>query len=337
MKYNVIKKDITQLPLIELGRQFLALRDLSWKKHLVAAEKKEEAASTFRGLGSEELLELDVILSRFAETFQLTKNSGWFMPQCLAALARIKLPRNAEGKVSAKLLLKEHYSTDLMLMGIYTIFTHAKRGLILKNQTHENNRNFSKLVPLIMSAYKQYSNVPYSDWAIEEARLVVDSDLWESMYQASFDEDIGWYYNCLVMGYLPESPSMFDDTKYDGKDYGGFDIKTILEWRNDALTIKSGDKRGSIRNPVTTYSMSPSPSNPMINLDPLSRHMFLQTWNAHPDNRTALMILDPLNWDRMPEPLIDIKFLHPSLEEETKMLQAAYGISNKVMQETPWS
>ena len=32
--------------------------------------------------------------------------------------------------------------------------------------------------------------------------------------------------------------------------------------------------------------------------------MTAQIWGAHPSNRTEYMILDWLNWDNMPEPII---------------------------------
>jgi hypothetical protein len=32
--------------------------------------------------------------------------------------------------------------------------------------------------------------------------------------------------------------------------------------------------------------------------------MLTQIWLAHPQHRSNLMILDPNNWDHMPEPLI---------------------------------
>jgi hypothetical protein len=343
--YNLIKKDINQLPLAALGRQFLALRDLSWKKHVLKAkeyalENKEDIPSTaklvdtFRNLGSAEMLELDLILNRFADSFQLTKNASWFFPQCLARLAQIKLPRNESGLISSKLLLKEHYIKDNFIMGIYAIFMYAKRGTILKNQTSEASRNFCKLVPLIMSAYKQYSNVNYTEWVPEECGLVVDADLWEAMEKA-YHGEASWFYECLVRGYLPEEQDWHgigeNDTS-DGVDFGGFSTETILGWRNDALTIKTGEKKGTIRNPLSTYSMSPSEDNPMKQLDPLSRHMFLQTWCAHPDNRTKFMVLDPMHWDNTPKPLIEINFLHTSAEEGMKQL---YKACEDVV-EMPW-
>ena len=33
--------------------------------------------------------------------------------------------------------------------------------------------------------------------------------------------------------------------------------------------------------------------------------IMLQIWIAHPTRRTKYMILDPMNWDNTPEPIID--------------------------------
>lgn len=39
--------------------------------------------------------------------------------------------------------------------------------------------------------------------------------------------------------------------------------------------------------------------------------MLAQIWVAHPDNRTKYMVLDPLNWDRVPPALIQVEVLEP--------------------------
>jgi hypothetical protein len=39
-------------------------------------------------------------------------------------------------------------------------------------------------------------------------------------------------------------------------------------------------------------------------LPKLVQIMVCQTWCAHPNNRTQYMVLNPLDWDNLPEPLI---------------------------------
>lgn len=328
--YNLVKKDINQLPLADLGSKYLKLRTASFNRFILAEKKKytelgqpipdnDALASSFRNLGSAEELELDIILNNFAETFQIPRNAGWFFPQCLARLAQIKPPRNEQGKISARALVRDHYSKDPFIMGIYAIFMYTKRGIFLKNQTSEDSRNYSKLVPLIMSAYKHYGKIPYNDWEPSEIHYVVDENLATAMTLEEFDIHY-WY--ALEAGYLPEGDG--EVNLYDGKDYGGFPAETILAWRNDALTVKVGDKRGTIRKPNTTYSLAPSDNNPVKPLVLLNRHMFLQTWCAHPDNRTNLMILDPLDWDHMPEPLINAHNLYNTPEEDAILRDRAF-------------
>ena len=338
--YNLIKKDINQLPLAELGRQFLAFRDLSWKKHVLEkteflkqyepnADIETTLIRTFSGLGSAETLEWEVIVTRFADTYQIPKNASWFFPQCLARLAQVKLPRNTEGLISARKLVKDYYSKDNFLTGIYSLCIYPKRGILVKNQTSEASRNFSKLVPLIMSAYAQYSNVCYEEWDRDEVVFVVDPDLYTAMNK--YEESLA-YWEALSRGYIP-NPATGDYG--DDRDYG-LDVAVVLGWRNDALTIKTGDKRGVIRSPLTTYSTSPSEDNPLKELDPLSRHMFMQTWCAHPDIRTDLMILDPVDWDSMPEPLISIDCLHTSPEQEIQNINRAFSAKATTSSEAPW-
>lgn len=56
------------------------------------------------------------------------------------------------------------------------------------------------------------------------------------------------------------------------------------------------------RSAQTTYSIYPLP--PFNTLHILAKAMVLQSWCAHPANRNKYMILDPWDWDAMPEPIV---------------------------------
>jgi hypothetical protein len=86
----------------------------------------------------------------------------------------------------------------------------------------------------------------------------------------------------------------------------------LLQTRDIALTPKTGAKAGIMRNPSTTYALYVPPTSPLYTLPTLAKIMVLQTWKAHPSLRNSTMILDPLDWDNMPEPLIKEKVFKSS-------------------------
>ena len=79
----------------------------------------------------------------------------------------------------------------------------------------------------------------------------------------------------------------------------------IFAIRNNALTPKTGARAGKSNNPATTASLYHLQESAIGHLPKLARHMVLQTWAAHPQNRDPYAILDPENWDRVPQPLVE--------------------------------
>lgn len=57
--------------------------------------------------------------------------------------------------------------------------------------------------------------------------------------------------------------------------------------------------------PVTYHSLIGIGHTPIGKLPKLAQCMVTQIWCAHPANRHEFMILDPYNWDNMPEKLVD--------------------------------
>jgi hypothetical protein len=78
----------------------------------------------------------------------------------------------------------------------------------------------------------------------------------------------------------------------------------LLQIRDQGLTFQAGTKRGQTRKPETTYKLYSIQDTQIGKLPLLAQTMLTQTWCAHPVNRTKYMILDPLNWDRLPTPLV---------------------------------
>ena len=78
----------------------------------------------------------------------------------------------------------------------------------------------------------------------------------------------------------------------------------LLEIRTQGLMNKSGKNQGQLKPPESTWALTGIQDTELSGLPKLTQSMLAQIWIAHPMKRTQYMILDPINWDRMPEPLI---------------------------------
>jgi hypothetical protein len=304
------KKTLENLPLVELGEFYTKLRAESYQefleyKEVVKLKETEDYVSwwnaqnpgktfsgsldfldarieakvgDFCGLGSKEAKKLDEYLHEFATKYSLYgKAHEWFFPQMLAKIGSLAIRPNAENKFSPRVLLREFISQDLSLVALYAIAMYEKRSLFLKSMTVPECSEYSSLVPLIMSAFKRYRNISYSEWVRDEIYLITPPKLAEAMLTEPLD----------------------------------ISTEDILKWREQALTNK---KTGESRQPATTYGLYPSGDSPLYGLNDLYRHMLCQTWCAHPSNRNKYMVLSAV-WDQMPEPLVPTEVLNKKFTE----------------------
>jgi hypothetical protein len=134
-------------------------------------------------------------------------------------------------------------------------------------------KNYSSLVPIIMSAHKRFNNVPYSAWDPEEIHGITEPNLTRAM----------------TLEELPEVT-----------------VEEILELREYGLTNKT---TGVVRSPITSYTLYLPAGNPLKSLPTLAKIMMCQTWCAHSTIRTPMMVLNPLSWDDMPPALVATEVL----------------------------
>jgi hypothetical protein len=90
----------------------------------------------------------------------------------------------------------------------------------------------------------------------------------------------------------------------NGGNFSDLGSARLLEIRTQGLTQKSGVKAGQMKNPETTWSLTGIQDTEIAHLPKLTQTLLTQIWVAHPVHRNNLMILDPNNWDLMPEPLL---------------------------------
>lgn len=151
-------------------------------------------------------------------------------------------------------------------MGVYRFLMMDARSEYLDKMGTGEAKKYCTLVPLIMYAHKLYNNVDYARWERESLHFVVNENLCEAM--------------------LTETPQLTPER--------------LLELRNIGL-----NQAGKMRNPASTYSLYRLGDTELAECSGLVKVMLCQTWAAHPSNRTKYMILDPMNWDQMPPPLVD--------------------------------
>lgn len=218
-----------------------------------------------------------LVMPKFLETFNIAASYTWIMPQLVAYFGNWKAAKGEDGLYNGVATLKHNIaSDDYYGRGLWHLAMWSRSDLIGgKDVRLYKVGEYNNLVPLVLNGFRTSQDIPYSSWSKEGLRWVVDSNLVEAM--------------------LADVPTL--------------STEELLDIRQHGLKIKTGAKAGQSRDPRTTatlYGMADLPHYPVKGLPRLALVMMAQVWCAHPANRTKHMVLDPKNWDIMPEPLIDV-------------------------------
>ena len=236
------------------------------------------------------------LAEHFIKAYQLKSFGMRVVEEALVLYKNHKLNKAGEGgTICGKQYLLDNFNPqDRRALGLYRFLQFNQRSAWLGGPATKEGKRFCGLVPLILYAHKLYNNTPYSSWSRETLHYVVNSQLAEAM--------------------LCEPPAM--------------SIERTLELRDLGLT-----SRGERRSAVTTYMLYNLKGTELDGLNALARIMVLQTWCAHPQNRTKYMVLDPKNWDAMPPPLASSSpFTKPDFHSPTTVpSQSIPGINSDDM------
>lgn len=252
------------------------------------------------------------IVEEFIPQYKLdTQMQAWYMEQVQQTLvirATQQCPQQwvdmnpipkfaaVEGQINCREALNQIFDFKSEWdRGLYWFLMLDSRSSYLKTQYKGEARQWCSLVPLILYPFKLYHNIPYSRWRREDLHLVVNKSLCDAM--------------------LCEPPEL---TKEE-----------LLEIREQGMVYRSGTKAGEMRNPVSTYKLYGVQSTPIGHLPELAQAMLTQIWCAHPQNRTKYMVLDPKNWDWIPDPLLSAQniFQQPTYQQPN---------TPKVTEDLPW-
>lgn len=229
-----------------------------------------------------------------AKALALQNHTSWFMPQLLSVFGAYKAIRNDTGKYSPRLTMRENIGSDLRKQGMYYVACRLPRSALLKGQVSSVNSPYSSLVPLILAGFKKYQNIQYSEWDSTELKYIVDKNLLKAMH----------FYN-------EENPMP------------KFTAERLLELRDFGLTFKTGPKAGEVKPVLSSWTLTGMQGTEFNDYPSLLMTMLTQIWVAHPSVRNQYMVLDPINWDNIPDPLISTDL---GISGKTTIIKSNAGI-----------
>jgi hypothetical protein len=221
----------------------------------------------------------DALKEYFIKPYQIQSWGIKLLDQILADYSQHKLNNlGSEGTISGLQYLQDNLDPQNDRdMGIYRFLMLDSRSEYLPKMGTGEAKKYCTLVPLILYAHKLYNNIDYSRWERESLQYVVNPALNEAM--------------------LTEIPELTRQRTLELRDIG---------------LVQKGEKR----NPVSTYSLYRLQDTEIGHCNGLAKIMVCQTWAAHPSNRTKYMVLDPMNWDAMPSPLVEVDIFKTSAVKE---------------------
>lgn len=231
----------------------------------------------------------------------ISQKLSWLPHQLLAYFGSWTAVRDDAGKYSAPLTwdANTRQKNDYYALGSGLLATSARTNFFKDapkgNQQYKSIVN--PMVPIVLAGFKKYQGIPYSSWSLENLEVLLDQDLAK-----------------LVRVIVPD-----------------ITLSDLLALRNTALTDKTGPRAGIPNNPATCTKLNHLADTALGHLPKLAKYMVLQTWACHPSNRNEYMILDPNDWDRVPEPLISKDIFLPQTPKP--VVARASGLSNN---DLPW-
>ena len=232
------------------------------------------------------------------------QNASWILPQLLALLGS-KLPlAKVDGKYSASASLRAirdavteghlTFSTGIpinmpQLLGMFNVLNIRRRGDIIPatwKQSGGEGARYGTAVPLILSAFKEYRNIGYSewDWSDPNMKHLVDVHI-------------------------------LDMVPYFGVGCG-FDRDKLIEFREAGRVIGSGVKAGTKKSISTATTLNGLLDPDFKALPRLVKILSCQTWVYSPECRHKFAITNLMDLDT-PAPLLvetDLIEEHPELQ-----------------------
>ena len=228
---------------------------------------------------------------------QLNRFQSWLLPQLVAAFGSWVLVLDNMGNPDVVETLKLNCQHSLENQALWRL-SRIPRQLLVTRQIALPE--YAVLTPLVLAGFKRMQGIAYESWR-----------------------------NSSSLGYIME-PRLYEAVALPRDVLPTLGSERLLEIRQQGLTTRSGKSAGQLKNAESTWSLNGISDTELGHLPKLTQSMLTQIWLAHPQHRTGLMILDPCNWDHMPEPLIaptifkqpvkESAALEPTPKQSTKSL-----------------
>lgn len=214
-------------------------------------------------------------LEQWAQQQNLQQLHQWLLPQLIAHFGQWKLLKDTNtGEWDVVGTLKHNIGDDPKLQAIWKL-SRIQRSILLDSQT--KHPQYAQFTPLILAGFKLYKDVPYHTWqGLSHLEYLLEPKLFEAVN--------------LTLEQREVVSSLGSDR--------------LLEIRQQGLMNKSGKKVGELKSAESTWALTGIQDTELGSLPKLTQTMLCQIWIAHPAKRTKLMILDPINWDNTPKPLL---------------------------------
>lgn len=226
--------------------------------------------------------DLDKIRSMVREDVHAVFCKEYDIPQHITNIAHQLLmhfgnwvPVKVGDLYSGEATVRKNATTDFE-KGICMFATSSKVGMFsgAPRTVVQYKSPIGPLVPIVLAGFKCAQNVKYSQWDRNSLEYIVDKDL---------------------------LAAMLCDPK-------PLSTEEALLYRSMATT----DGKNKSYAPNSCAKLNRLGETTLGDLPKLARYMSIQTWCAHPANRTEYMILDPKDWDNMPAPLVSESVLLPT-------------------------
>jgi hypothetical protein len=228
----------------------------------------------------------------------LNRMGSWLLPQLVAHFGAWTLVKDINGSIDVKQTLKCNCESSLEAQAMWRLSRIPRTCLLTKQIAIAE---YAVLTPLILAGFKRMQGVNYEQWrGVENLDYVVESRLLEAVNVT----------------------------------YPDLGSERLLEIRKQGLTQRSGIKAGQMKPAESTWSLAGIADTELGHLPKLTQTILTQIWLAHPSHRSNLMILDPHNWDRLPEPLIANNVFKTPEPQEIAPLEKKAKETDKTL--LPW-
>jgi hypothetical protein len=232
----------------------------------------------------------------WADQVSLSHLHTWLLPQLVAWYGNWTLVYS-EGEIDCLATIK-HNCPDPKSKAFYAL-SRIKRSFLVAQQT--KSPEYATLTPLILMGQKRMKGINYETWKkAKDLQWILEPRLLEAVMLDDQDLSI-----CASLG-----------------------SERLLEIQTQGLTTKSGKTAGTQKPAKSTWSLTGIQDTEIGHLPKITQTILAQCWLAHPELRTPYMILDPQDWDAMPQPLVsnNIFKAEPITQQPKKQVKETAGL-----------